>query len=144
MDIIGRCLSLAPVPYLGHAWSIFQFIWTTIQAVQSSTEQLRALAASIAQLLQTLDAEIRVGRLVPKRTSAELDSLTKFVLPRLPKCYTHPFLYRLLEDISAFVKVQSSYSFLKVLYKKDDRVAAIDNYHRQIAATVNAFQVCLC
>lgn len=81
MDIIGQCLALVPVPYLHLSWTVFRFIWTTVQDIQASKEQLRSLSLSIAQLLQTLDAEIRAGRLIPEETSAELDNLRSFVPP---------------------------------------------------------------
>jgi hypothetical protein len=62
MDFISAWLSLVPVPCLGSAVSIFSYIWSAIQRVQLSKRQLNALATSIAQLLQTLDVEIRSGR----------------------------------------------------------------------------------
>ena len=77
MDIIHQCLSLAPVPYLGTAFSVFRFIWSTIQQVQASKRQLEALVQSIGQLLQTLDGEYRAGRLSEGKTSTALKDLCR-------------------------------------------------------------------
>jgi hypothetical protein len=79
MDIIHECLSLAPVPYLGHAFSVLRFIWSSIQQVRASKQQLEALALSIAQLLQTLDREYRAGRLLQVGTSKPITDLSRFV-----------------------------------------------------------------
>ena len=43
-DIIYRYLALAPVPYLSHAFSVFQFIWSSVQQAQSSKQQLECLS----------------------------------------------------------------------------------------------------
>ena len=48
---------------------------------------------------------------------------------------------RLLDDIGVFVQKQVSQPLLKTLFTKDDRIARIEGYHRQISALVNAFQV---
>ena len=79
MDIIHECLSLAPVPYLGHAFSVLRFIWSSIQQVRASKQQLEALALSIAQLLRTLDREYRAGRLLQAGTSNPIAELARFV-----------------------------------------------------------------
>jgi hypothetical protein len=51
MDIIQQCLALVPVPYLGTAFSIFQFIWTSVSQAQASKGQLRVLAFALSELL---------------------------------------------------------------------------------------------
>jgi hypothetical protein len=79
MDIIHECLSLAPVPYLGHAFSVLRFIWSSIQQFRASKQQLEALALSIAQLLQTLNREYRGGRLLQVGTSKPIADLSRFV-----------------------------------------------------------------
>ena len=79
MDIIHECLSLAPVPYLGHAFSVLRFIWSSIREVRASKQQLEALALSIAQLLRTLDTEDRAERLLQVGTSKPIADLSRFV-----------------------------------------------------------------
>jgi hypothetical protein len=61
MDIIQQCLSLSPVPYLHPAFSVFKFIWSSIQQAQASKQQLEALVQLITQLLMALDGEYRAG-----------------------------------------------------------------------------------
>ena len=84
MDIIHQCLSLAPVPYLDFAFSVFRFIWTSVEQAQASKQQLRALAQTIAQLLSTLDKEYRAGRLVQAETSTPVADLGGFVILMAP------------------------------------------------------------
>ena len=79
MDIIHECLSLAPVPYLGHAFSVLRFIWSSIQQIHASKQQLKALALSIAQLLRTLDREYCAGWLLQVGTSKSITDLSRFV-----------------------------------------------------------------
>jgi hypothetical protein len=79
MDIIHQCLSLAPVPYLGPAFSALRFIWSSIEQVTASKCQLEALAQSIAQLLKALDEGYRDGQLLENRTSTPLADLRRFV-----------------------------------------------------------------
>lgn len=53
-----------------------------------------------------------------------------------------PFLgHSLLEEISTFVQKQGSFTFLKSIYFKDQRIAQIEGYQRQIEALVGAFHV---
>jgi len=50
--------------------------------------------------------------------------------------------HRLLEEISAFVHKQAAYGFIKLLIVKEDRLSAIQGYHRKVMSFVDAFQVC--
>jgi hypothetical protein len=84
MDIIHRCLGLAPVPYLSHAFSVFQFIWSSVQQAQASKRQLESLSQSIAQLLCMLDGEYGAKRLLEVKTSTPLADLRRFVMLILP------------------------------------------------------------
>jgi hypothetical protein len=79
MDIVQQCLALAPVPYLSTAFSLLRFIWTSVQQVQASKEQLRVLANCIAQLLCTLDAQYRTNKIVPSTTATALNDLSVYV-----------------------------------------------------------------
>jgi hypothetical protein len=79
MDIIEHCLALTPVPGLSAAFSVFRFIWLTIDKVQVCKQQLIALVHSTAHLLQTLDAQFQGGQLSESKASAPLASLIKFV-----------------------------------------------------------------
>ena len=80
MDIIHHCLSLAPLPYLAPAFATLRFIWSSVEQAQASKRQLEALTQSIAQLLQTLDAQYRAGRMLQATTSKPLDDLCRFVV----------------------------------------------------------------
>src|SRR5207244_20921 len=48
----------------------------------------------------------------------------------------------LLRQILGFVQKQASYSLLKQLFTKDERIARIDEYRRRIGLMVDAFRVC--
>lgn len=80
MDIIQQCLALSAVPGLGPAFSVFRFIWLTIEQVQLCKQQLIALMHSTAQLLETLDAQFRGGQLSEVKNSTPLANLIKLVI----------------------------------------------------------------
>src|ERR1700691_5964775 len=84
MDIIQQCLSLAPVPYLGTAFSVFRFIYSSVEQTQESKQQLQALSQTIAQLLSTLNKEYRAGRLVQAKTSTSVSDLNRFAVFTAP------------------------------------------------------------
>ena len=48
---------------------------------------------------------------------------------------------RLLKDIAAFVKKQTTKTFFRSLLSKEDMIVAIEGYHRKLESAVNAFQV---
>jgi hypothetical protein len=50
-------------------------------------------------------------------------------------------LFRLLDEISAFLQPQIRTGFLKSLYSKEDRISKIEEYHRRISGLVASFQV---
>jgi hypothetical protein len=142
MDIIHQCLSLAPVPYLDFAFSVFRFICTSVEQAQASKQQLHALAQTIAQPLSTLNKEYCAGRLVQADTStpvAELGRFMRLTAPHILDSYRCP-LHRLLEDISAFVQKETSRPFMKLLFTKNLRIAQIEQYHRSISTAVTSFQ----
>jgi hypothetical protein len=80
MDIIHECLSLVPVPYLAPSFAAFRFIWSSIEQAQASKQQLKVLAQSIAQLLQTIDQEYRGRRLLESRSLTPLANLQGSVM----------------------------------------------------------------
>ena len=80
MDIVHQCLSLVPVPYLAPAFSALRIIWSSIQHVRISEWQLQALTQSIAQLLETLEKEYSLGRLLERNTLVPLADLCRSVL----------------------------------------------------------------
>jgi hypothetical protein len=75
MDIIDACLSLVPVPFLHFVWSAFKALHSSIEHAQWSQLQLLNLQMCIAQLLQTLDREIRKGHLVETNITSEVEDL---------------------------------------------------------------------
>jgi hypothetical protein len=76
MDVVQQCLNLVPLPYLSTVFSVLRFIWTSVQEVQASKEQLRVLATCIAQLLRTLDVQYRANKIVLSTTATALSDLS--------------------------------------------------------------------
>jgi hypothetical protein len=146
MDIIQQCLSLAPVPCLGSAFSTLKFIWSSIQTAEASKRQLRALTESIAQLLQTLDSEYQAERLLKVQTSTPLANLHRFAMLTLSWALGFDRFpsHRLLDEISAFVQKEALCGFLKLLFTKDQRIARIEAFHRRIGDAATAFQASVC
>jgi hypothetical protein len=102
MDIIQQCLSLAPVPHLAPAFTVFKFIWSSAQQAQASKQQLEVLTQSIAQLLKTLDGEDHAQRLLLARTSVPFDDLCGFVRFPMPWALTYTFIMQALERNLSF------------------------------------------
>jgi hypothetical protein len=102
MDIIQHCLSLAPVPYLAPAFTVFKFIWSSVQQAQASKQQLEVLTQSIAQLLKTLDGEYRARRLLPAKTLVPFDDLCRFVRSTTPWALTYNYIKQALERNLSF------------------------------------------
>jgi hypothetical protein len=65
---------MIPVQLLGTAFAGLKLLLDAIQRARWSQTQLRALATSIGQLLQSLDGEIRSDRLSPN-ISREIEAL---------------------------------------------------------------------
>ena len=142
MDIIDRCLSLAPVPYLVSAFAVLRFIWLSVQQAQASKQQLQTLAQIIARLLWMLNREYRAGRLREGQTSTPLADLRRSVSSMvLFRPSSIPLCYRLLDSISSFVEKAASSTFLKLLFTKDRRVSRIEGYYNRIGDLIDSFQV---
>ena len=142
MDIIDRCLSLAPAPHLVPAFSVLRFIWLSVQQVQASKQQLQTLAQTIAQLLWTLNGEYSAGRLREGRTSTPLVDLRRSVSSIvLFRPSSIPLFYRLLDNVSTFVEKAASSTFLKLLFTKDRRISRIEGYYNRIGDLIDSFQV---
>ncbi|KAJ7450210.1 kinase-like domain-containing protein [Mycena latifolia] len=107
-------LKINPVPGLSFAFTLFTFIVSAVNEVQSSKTQLEVLATAIGQLLATLNSEFRAARL----TTAKL-----------------------LGDIHRFVEKEQERGFLNALLNKDSRIATIEGFYRRIGITVSAFQI---
>jgi hypothetical protein len=82
MDVIDICISLAPVPPLNPAFSIFRCLCSAIQrlAVQRNERQLRALVTAVAELLLALDGEIQADHLAESQVLPEVDALQMYVI----------------------------------------------------------------
>ncbi|KAF7333207.1 Kinase-like protein [Mycena venus] len=63
------------VSALGTAYTILEFIVSTVQALEARKEQLGFLAKSAKQLLATLNTEFRESRLVPEKCVQALEDL---------------------------------------------------------------------
>ncbi|KAJ7108319.1 kinase-like domain-containing protein [Mycena epipterygia] len=121
LDVI---LEITPVPGLSAAFTVLKLIVSSVQKVSESKRQLEALATAVAQLLGTLDAELRATRLVESLCSKPLKDLN-----------------RLLKDIQQFVQKEQDRGFFKSLLTKDSRISTIEGFYRRIATTANAFQI---
>jgi citrate lyase beta subunit len=77
LDIVNACLSVVPVPGLSAIFEVFRALWSAIEAIEWSEQQLEALAFSIAQLLRTLNGGIQEGRIDLAYLSPEIANLEK-------------------------------------------------------------------
>ncbi|KAJ7439007.1 kinase-like domain-containing protein [Mycena galericulata] len=117
-------LAEVPVPGLSSAFSVFNFIVSSVQAVKESKKQLQVLAKGIGELLSTLNAEFRGSRIVTANCVKPLADLQN-----------------LLQDIHRFVQKERDKAFLKSLLNKDSRINQIESFYRRIGLTVSAFHI---
>ena len=144
MDCVEFVLQCAPIPYLGLSYSIFRTIWVAVEEVQASREQFRVLAETTAALLQTLDSQHRVGRMSVVSTVDAVNDLEKcvgFFFLNSRSIFHVVCITSLLKEIATFIQRQSSYSFIRLLLAKSDRLALINEFHQRLTFSVNAFQV---
>ena len=59
----------------------------------------------------------------------------------LPWPSTLTCLLSLIKEVNFFVQNEQGRGFLKLLFSKDERIAAIENYHRRLCVCATAFQV---
>ncbi|KAJ7692448.1 hypothetical protein B0H17DRAFT_1179307 [Mycena rosella] len=123
--VVEMVLQINPVPGLSFAFTLFTFIVSAVNEVQSSKTQLELLAAAIGQLLVTLNAEFR---------GATRLRAANFGRPLME-------LKILLEDIHRFVEKEQGRGFINALLNKDSRIATIEGFYRRIGITVSTFQI---
>ncbi|KAJ7347947.1 kinase-like domain-containing protein [Mycena albidolilacea] len=112
------------VSALGTAYTVLEFIVTTVQALEDRKEQIGVLTKSAKQLLATLNTEFSESRLVPEKCVQALDDLET-----------------LLRDIHRFVETEKTEGFLKMLFVKDARISKIEAFYMRIGMCMNAFQI---
>lgn len=54
---------------------------------------------------------------------------------------THISFPRLLKDVAVYIQKQCTFGFFKLLLLKNERLAAIDAFHRRISSSVSTFHV---
>jgi hypothetical protein len=67
------------VSALGTAYTVLEFIVTTVQALETRKEQIGVLTKSAKQLLATLNTEFSESRLVPETCVQALEDLETWV-----------------------------------------------------------------
>ncbi|KAF7358316.1 Kinase-like protein [Mycena venus] len=112
------------VSALGTAYTVLDFIISTVKALETRKEQLWVLAKSAKQLLAILNTEFSESRLVPEKCVQALEDLET-----------------LLRDIHRFVETEKAEGFLKMLFLKDARISKIETFHVRIGMCMNAFQI---
>lgn len=79
MDIIQSCLSYAPVPYLEKIFSLFSFVYASVQQVQLSKTQLLTMSEMTAHLLLMIDKRFLENKLLQSQSSGPITNLHKCV-----------------------------------------------------------------
>jgi len=111
--------------------------------VRASQRQIKALAASIQMLLNTLDTKYHAEWLLESQSVA-LESLLQYVNLQFYQNVIHrSWKHRnsLLEEISQFVEKQTTDEFVKSLLTKEERHLQIESYYRRIEILVASFQI---
>ncbi|KAK6980659.1 kinase-like protein [Favolaschia claudopus] len=117
-------MPLEVVSALSTAFTIAEFIRSTVERIQTSKQQLRLLSTSAAALLTTLNKEFSEARILPERCAQPLTDLET-----------------LLQDIHRFVDNEKEAGFMKMLLLKDMRLSAIELFNRRIGTLISRFQV---
>ena len=144
MDCVEFVLQCSPVPYLGLSYGIFKTIWVAAEEVKASRGQFKVLAEAVAALLQTLDRQHRVGKMSEASSVGavnELETCVLFFFPSIHLGFHELPIRSLLKEIASFIQRQNSYSFIRLLLVKADRLALINEFHQRLTFSVNAFQV---
>ncbi|KAK6974293.1 kinase-like protein [Favolaschia claudopus] len=121
LDVI---LGITPVPGLSAAFTLLKFIVSNIEGVSRSKRRLAILAQAASHLLQTLNTELRAGRLAQSTCAQPLDEL-----------------HSLLIDIESFVRAEQARTFIQAVWTYDTRMDEIDGFHRRLGALADAFQI---
>jgi hypothetical protein len=129
------------VSALGTAYTVLEFIVTTVQALEARKEQIGVLAKCAKQLLATLNTEFSESRLVPEKCVQALEDLETCVAIVSSAGVKRCIIYRLLRHIHCFVETEKAEGFLKMLFLKDARISKIEAFHMRIGMCMNAFQV---
>ncbi|KAJ7474336.1 hypothetical protein FB451DRAFT_287257 [Mycena latifolia] len=75
LDVI---LGITPVPGLSAGFNLLKLIVSSVRQARESKRQLEALAYTVAQLLETLNAEFRASRLIQSASDRPLQDLHRF------------------------------------------------------------------
>jgi hypothetical protein len=130
--------------YLDGAVFTAKLISSKVKQAKESRAQLQVLASSIDTLLKNLNAACHAGQLSETETPAALHNLNEYVgaliLGRFSLIWT-PAIASILVSVYNFVQKESDAGFMKSLSKKDERIAQIDEYYRQLSAFVASFEV---
>lgn len=134
----------APVIY-PKIFSALQFLWRSVKQVTANQEQLRTLVCFGTHLLQALsrDSDYCAGQ-ASQGEGSTLDDFRRFVthvINQTDSENTIAFEFRLLKEISTFVRKEASKNFLKSLITKDTRVSQIEDYHHRVCLFCHAFKV---
>jgi hypothetical protein len=140
MDVLQECFSKTPVPPLSLPFATLKTLWDSVQRDRWSERQLRALTISVAKLLHCLDSELRAAHLADSNITLEIEAVQSYVGSPYDALLPH-FLARLIKEINFFVQNEQGRGFLKLLFSKDERIAAIENYHRRLCVCATALQV---
>ncbi|KAK7045316.1 kinase-like protein [Favolaschia claudopus] len=109
------------VSALTTAFSLAEFIRSTIQSIETSKEQLQLLSVSADAILTTLNKEFAEARLLPDKCA---DSLVELEV--------------LLQEILRFVESEKDAGFMKILLMKDVRMNKMDAFHKRIETFISS------
>jgi hypothetical protein len=131
-------MSLDPV------FTLFRSLYAAIEAIGWSKQQLKALAFSINQLLQTLNRALPKDKYgIPRSVKLEIKNLEGYgtVTRTSGVAAISDRPISIIKEIDTFIQIESQSSFIKLLFTNGDRVVKIEAYHYRLAACVSAFQV---
>ncbi|KAK7007652.1 kinase-like protein, partial [Favolaschia claudopus] len=122
--VLDVALGITPVPGLSAAFTLLKLIVSAIEKVKQGKQRLIVLAQSAGQLLQTLNTELSLERLVQSTCLKPLEEL-----------------HSLLVAIQSFVNEEQGRKFVVAFWRHDDRIEKIDGFYRQLDTLAVAFQV---
>ena len=80
MDIIQSCLSYAPLPYLEKVFSLFSFVYGSIQQARHSKKQLHTMNEMTAHLLLMIDKQFKENKLSQDQNDGTIAELCQCVI----------------------------------------------------------------
>jgi hypothetical protein len=139
-DLVTTVVSMAPVPYLSHAFQLLGYLQSSIQQVQTCKAQLGTLVYVAAGYLKALNERCLGSKITYGAIGALLADLERYALAPLSEASDH-VLVSLLDEVNRFVAKRLGQNIIKTLLGTPDTMEKIQDFYVRLNGVFQAFQV---